>query len=380
VTIGISFPLSGSELASAGPARDGALLAISQFRLPGYIIKTKVLDHAVNGIHDPQLGASDMAALVADPTVVGVIGPFNSSVAKVQIPIGNAAGLLQCSPSNTNPDITKGAPGQQLRAANPTKTNYIRVSTSDDFQGAALAQYAFNTLKLRSVAIIDDTETYGHGIADTFAAEWTRLGGRVVGRESAPRGTTDYTAILATFAASSPDAVFFGGVTSTGGGLVRKQMEQNVLDPAKVAYLGGDGIQDGSGSYDGSFIGTAGAAAANSYSSVAAIHDIPGASAFAAKYRAAYNMDPGAYSAPGFACAQVILAAIQEAAAQGDVTREAVRVAATNTSTTFQTVLGPLGFDAVGDTSLKVISIYKVDLTVGGGMGDWMFADQINVK
>ena len=133
---------------------------------------------------------------------------------------------------------------------------------------------AYNTLGLKSVAIIDDTETYGKGIADAFAAEWEKLGGTVVGREGAPKGTTDYTAILTKFKDAAPEAVFYGGVTSTGGGLVRKQMPQVGL--GEIPYLGGDGIQDGPGTTEGSFINIAGEAAANSFSSVAAISEYPG--------------------------------------------------------------------------------------------------------
>jgi branched-chain amino acid transport system substrate-binding protein len=378
IKIGISLPLSGSSLASAGPARDGALLAIKEFKLAGYTIETVVLDHAVNGVHDPQQGAKDMTALAADAGVVGVVGPFNSSVAKVQIPISNEAGLLQCSPANTNPDLTKGAAGLELRAKNPTKINYIRVATTDDIQGPAVAQYGVKKLGLKKVAIIDDTETYGKGIADAFAAEWTKLGGEVVGREGAPKGTTDYTAILTKFKDAAPDSVFYGGVTATGGGLVRKQMPQAGL--GALAYLGGDGIQDGRGDVSGSFIQIAGAAAANSFSSVAAIAEYPGKADFDSKYKTEYKKDTGAYSASGYACAQVVIEAIKAAAAKGDVTREAVRVAGTDANTTFQTVLGPVKFDAVGDTSQKIISLYKVDLKAGDGTGDWVFDSQVDYK
>ena len=377
IKIGISLPLSGSDLASAGPARDGALLAIKNFTAPaGWTIQTTILDHAVNGVHDPQQGAKDMTTLVSDTQVVGVVGPFNSSVAKVQIPISNEAGLLQCSPANTNPDLTKGDAGLQLRAKNPTKINYIRVATTDDIQGPAVADYAYNTLKLKNIAIIDDTETYGKGIADAFSGEWTKLGGTVVGREGAPKGTTDYTAILTKFAAAKPDGVFYGGVTSTGGGLVRKQMAQANL--GTIPYLGGDGIQDQNGTVAGSFINIAGAAAANSFSSVAAIADYPGKADFESKYKAAYNQAAGAYSASGYACAQVILQAITTAAGKGDITREAVRTAGSDPATTFQTVLGPVQFDAVGDTNQKIISLYKVDMTAQGGKGDWIFDSQVN--
>jgi branched-chain amino acid transport system substrate-binding protein len=145
-----------------------------------------------------------------------------------------------------------------------------------------------------------------------------------------------------------------------------------------LPFLGGDGIQDQNGGVQGSFINIAGAAAANSYSSVAAIHDIPGAADFATKYQAEYKTDPGAYSASGYACAQVIISALATAASKGDITRENTRAAGVDTTTTFQTVLGPVQFDSVGDTNQKIISLYKVDMTAAGGKGDWVFVKQIN--
>jgi branched-chain amino acid transport system substrate-binding protein len=380
IKIGITLPLSGSSLASAGPARDGALLAIKEANaagtVKGYTLTADILDHSVNGQYDAQQGAKDMTTLVSDTAVMGVVGPFNSAVAKVQIPISNQAGLLQCSPANTNPDLTKGDAGKQLRTANPDKINYIRVATTDDIQGPAVATYAYQDLGLKKVAIIDDLSVYGKGIADAFAAQFTKLGGTVVDREGADPKTNDYSPILTKFASLSPDSVFFGGVTANGGGLVRKQMPQAGL--GKLPFLGGDGIQDQNGGVQGSFINIAGAAAADSYSSVAAIHDIPGAADFATKYQAEYKADPGAYSASGYACAQVIIAALATAASKGDITRENVRAAGVDTTTTFQTVLGPVQFDAVGDTSQKIISLYKVDMTAASGKGDWIFVKQIN--
>ena len=301
ITIGISLPLTGSSLASAGPARDGALLAIKEANaagtVKGYTINTTILDHSVNGQYDAQQGAKDMTTLVSKSDVMAVVGPFNSAVAKVQIPISNAAGLLQCSPANTNQDLTKGAPGLQLRAANPTKINYIRVATTDDIQGPAVAAFAYSDLGLKNVAVVQDLTVYGKGIAQTFSDKFTSLGGTIVDSEGADPKTTDYSAILTKIAGLKPDGVFFGGVTANGGGLLRKQMPQAGL--GSLPYLGGDGIQDQNGGVSGSFINIAGAAAANSFSSVAATHDIPDAAAFAAKYTAEYKTDPGAYSAPG---------------------------------------------------------------------------------
>jgi len=383
VKVGISLPLSGSSLASAGPARDGALLAIEEINAAGGVngwkIDPVVLDHSVNGVHDPQQGAKDVSSLVSDAAVVAVVGPFNSSVAKVQIPISNEAGLLQCSPANTNESLTKPEFGAlEIRKAFPDRINYVRVATTDDVQGPAVAQFGVQSLGLKKVFIIDDTETYGKGLADNFAKEWEKLGGTVVGREGAPKGTTDYVPILTKAKSLSPDSFFYGGVTATGGGLVRKQMPQAGL--GDIPYMGGDGIQDGNGSVDGSFINIAGPAAKDSYSSVAAIAEIPDAAAFADKYKAKYGVAPGSYSANGYACAQIVIDAIKTASAAGDPSREAVRAAGVDTATTFQTVLGPVQWDKNGDTSQKIISLYKVDMAGDNGKGDWVFEKQVDYK
>jgi len=204
LNIRIWLPLSGASAASSEPARDGALLAINEANtlggVGGYKFEAVIKDHTgPDGSHAPDIAAADMTAFVADTDVVGVVGPFNSGSAKAQIPVSNEAGLFQCSPSNTNPSLTQGEDGKTLRAANPDKINYVRMCSTDSFQGAALAKYAYTTLGLRSALVMDDTETYGKGLADVFAAEFAKLGGTVVGREAAAKTTTDYAAILSKY-------------------------------------------------------------------------------------------------------------------------------------------------------------------------------------
>ena len=363
LVIGISLPLNGSALASAGPAQMGAELAVKEAAIEGYTLSVVVLDHAINGAHDPAQAAADMQTLVGNPKVVGVVGPFNSGSAKTQIPVSSEAHLLQCSPSNTNPDLTKGDAGAELRGGRPV--NYIRVAATDDLQGPAVADYAVANGDM-NVYVIDDTEVYGSGIAATFSAQLVTAGGTVAGTASAAPTTTDFSAIVTTALATNPDAVFYGGVTSSGGGLLRKAM---ILGGLNVPLYAGDGLNDGNG--EGSYIGIAGADAKNSYSAVAAINDIPDKAAFAAAYSAEFGEQPGSYSASGYACAQVIIAAIEAAIASGTVTRDSIRAAAVDPTVSYETVLGPVGFDANGDTTQRVISLYKVK------NGDWLFDKQV---
>ncbi len=388
--LGVTLPLSGGAAADGQPTLKGAQLAVDEINdkggISGYKIQLFPLDHAVNGKYNEQQAAQDMQTFVNDSAVIGIVGPYNSAVGKVQIPIGNSAGLLQCSPANTNQGLTKPEfGGLDLRKANPTKIAYIRVAATDDIQGPAMAVYAYNTLGLKNVLVIDDVTTFGKGVADTFQAKFEELGGKTADRVGAGADTTDFNAIITAAKAKNPDGVYYGGVVTSGAGLLLKQMRQQGMT---IPFLGPDGIVNGNGEAEGSLIKIAGKdAAAGSYGTVAAIGDFPAKAKFDADFTEHFKADkefntPGAYSGPAYACATVILDSLTEflkanSGADMAAIREGVRAWATDTSHSFDTVLGTTAFDANGDTTQPFISFYTVDPNAAGG-GDWVFKEQQN--
>jgi len=382
VTIAIELPQQGSEQAASGPIINGVKLAVKLAggTAGGYAIEipqSAIYDDALNGAHDAQTGANNMGKIVSDKAAIAVIGPLNSSVAKAQIPISNEGGLLQCSPANTNPDLTKGDPAKQLRKK---ANNYIRVVTTDDVQGPAAAQYIYDVLGKKSVYIIDDTETFGKGVADAFEKEFVKRGGKVVKHDGAPKTTTDYVSIMTAAKALNPESIYFGGVTATGGARILLAAAQAGL--GDVPYVGPDGINDGSGETKDSFLNLASTGAKTSYSTLAGIGDFPGRAQFEVDYKAAYNASPTGYAGTGFACAQVVIDALNRAGKTNpaDMTalREAVRAAGTATDNKYKTIVGDITFDANGDTSQKIVSIYSVDGAGANGKGDWKFETQVD--
>lgn len=371
VKIGIELPLSGADKPNGEPTLNGVKLAIAQNPVPGFTVTLNIQDDTVNGVHDPQQGAKNIQTLVNDTAVMGVVGPFNSNVAKAEIPISNAAGLVQCSPANTNISLTKPEFGAlDLRKSNPNAIAYVRDATTDDIQGAAGADIAYNIVKGKKAFVVDDTETYGKALSDQFVSTFTKLGGTVIDGAShgVPKsGQGDFTALLSTAKAQSPDVFFFGGVTATGGGLLRKQMVAAGM--ANIPFIGGDGLSDGAASVTGSFLNLAGDQGdPNTYMTVAATHDIPNPDKLKADYKAMFNVDPGAYSASGYACAQIILEAIKNVGAD----RGKVRAYVVDPSHVYDTVLGKFSFDKNGDTTQHIISDYTFDPTTK----DWKFVSQ----
>ena len=376
IKVGIELPMTGGEAPNGVPTANGVALALSQITVPGFTITINQQDDAVNGKHNADQGAKNMQTLANDAQVLFVVGPYNSSVAQAEIPVTNGAGLMQCSPANTAVELTKPwgkAKPTDLRPTNPDKIAYVRVAATDDIQGAGGADIAAHTLNAKNAYVLDDTQTYGKGVADAFETAFKVFGGTIAKRDGVPDTTTDFTSYVTTAKGLKPDVIFYGGVTTSGLGLFRKQMAQQGLQT--IPMVGADGIVDGKAATASSFLNIAGDGDVNMSGTVAAVHDIPNPDKFAADYKAKFNTDPGSYSAPGYACTQVFLQALK--AVGTGVTdlgqlREKIRAYVADPANKYDTVLGSFNFDKDGDTSQHVISYYQFDPTTK----DWKFLKQ----
>jgi branched-chain amino acid transport system substrate-binding protein len=372
IKIGDDLPLSGGDASDGVPTANGVKLAILDANkrrlIPGYTFSAYILDDAVNGVHSPSQGVKNIQAFAADSAVLGVVGPFNSNVAKSEIPLSNSLGIALISPANTNPDLTQGTLARTLRVTNPDTITYFRVCTTDDIQGPAGADYAAQVVKLKRAYVLDDNETYGKGVADQWAAQFQRDGGAVLGHDHITKGQQDFHALLTRAASLNPDVIFYGGTTSTGGGLVRKQMADSGL--GSIAYFGADGIRNDQ------FLTDAGSAADDSYATVAAVNadKIPAAQAFLKSYQAQFGQPVGSYSASGYVAAMTLIDAIATImkANGGHVPLREDVLTQLRSGSRHTSIIGEFSFDKDGDTTNKIISIYEVR------NGRWVFLTQKN--
>lgn len=359
IKIGLDLPLSGIDGASAIPARNAVVLAIDEANrrgLPGgFKLELADLDDAVQGKHDPAQGAQNMRAFVADPSVVAVVGPQNSNVAEAEIPVGNAAGLAQISMAATSVGLTHLPQALKYRPAVPDRPAFFRVCASDDLQGAAIARFA-RQLNVRRAFVIDDNESYGRGLADVFATEFPAAGGTVLGREHLTPFALDFQALLTKVRATRPEAVFFGGIVSTGGAVLRRQMGDVGL--GSVPYFGGDGLASPE------YAALAGSSANGTYFTLVApdVFHLTAAKRFLAAYRARFKADPGNYSAGAYAATAVAIAAVRRGlGSRGErvPSRDEILRAVATTSA-LATPIGPVTFDARGDLRDPVIGLYRI--------------------
>ena len=350
VKIGVIAPLSGDLSALGKGIQHSVELAVKQANDTNAIPGWKISVEAVDDEGKAEVGKNGATKLASDDQVIGVVGNLNSSVSQQTQPVFSSAKITQISPANTNPSLTKGADTASPKRAYPT---YFRTCTTDAVQGPFAAQYLISK-GIMKVATIHDKKTYGQGLVDAFSAEFKKGGGTIVAAETINPDESNYQAVVSKVAPSAPQAVYYGGEFPQAGPL-SQQMKNAGLN---VPLMGGDGI------FDPKYIDLAGANATNDLStSVGAPTDsTPAGKKFLSEYQAAGYADPSAaYGGYSYDAATAIITAMKATlASASDVksAREATTAAVGKVS--FDGVTGKVAFDEFGDTTSKILTVYKV--------------------
>ncbi|AXA94234.1 branched-chain amino acid ABC transporter substrate-binding protein [Massilia sp. YMA4] len=230
VKIGYVGPMSGQSAHLGKDTQNGTRLAIEDlnakgFKIDGKPVKFELL--AEDDAADPKQ-ATSAAQKLADSKVNGVIGHQTSGTSIPASRIYFNAGIPQISASATSPVYTH-------QKFNTT----FRLVANDNKLGATLGQYAVQKLGAKKIAVIDDRTAYGQGVADEFGKGARKAGGvQIVAREFTNDKATDFNAILTNIRSKNPDLVFFGGMDSVGGPLLRQMKALGI----KAKLMGGDGI------------------------------------------------------------------------------------------------------------------------------------------
>lgn len=230
VKIGHVAPVSGAQAHYGKDNENGARMAIEELNAQGIVIggkKIKFELQAEDDAADPKQGTA-AAQKLCDAKVAGVVGHLNSGTTIPASKVYNDCGIPHVTGAATNPNLTK--PGY--------KTTF-RIIANDNALGSGLASYAADTLKLKTVAIVDDRTAYGQGVADVFKKTAIAKGMKVVDEQFTTDKATDFMAILTAIKSKNPDAIFYGGMDPQAGPMLR-QMEQ--LGMGNVKYFGGDGV------------------------------------------------------------------------------------------------------------------------------------------
>ena len=229
VTIGSAAPMSGPQAAFGQDNTNGVRMAVNDLNKENIVIGGKKVIWKIDAQDDQAdpKQATTVAQKFVDEKVNGVVGHLNSGCTFPASRIYNEAGIPDITPSSTDPKI----------AEQGFKT-FFRIIANDNALGAGLANYAKSNLKAKTVAVIDDRTAYGQGVADVFAKTAKKDGLKVLDREYTNDKATDFSAILTKIKSLHPDVIFYGGMYSQAGPMLRQIQQLGI----KTHFMGGDGI------------------------------------------------------------------------------------------------------------------------------------------
>jgi len=326
IKIGFAGPTTGDYSAFGIDISNAGLVAVEDAgEFEGFSFELLIEDTQGSG----EGGASVANLYVSDPNVVAIAGHTFSGSTAAAIPIYNEARLPMLSASATRADLTGG-----------DQDVFNRIPFTDDVQGTNAAEYLYNKLGIRSLAVMHDGDAYGKGLAEKVQQVFTDLGGTVVAFEAITPAETDYSAALTDIGAKGPEAIFFGGYYPEAA-VIAKDMP--------IAGLEGVVLFSDDGTYGLSFIELAGANAEGVYATSAVPPFSPAREAFDANYVAAYGSEAGALSTftwHGYDVVSALISAIKSVAILGDdgnlyIPREDL-VQAVNNLTSYEGLTGEI--------------------------------------
>jgi len=337
IRFGVGAPVTGSDAAFGAQLKNGAEQAIADINEAGGILGKKIVVSYGDDVADPKQGVS-VANNFAGEGVKFVIGHFNSGVTMPTSEVYQENGILQITPGSTNPRITER-----------NMWNIFRTCGRDDQQGAIAGNYIAANFQGKKVAIVHDKTTYGQGLADETKKTMNAKGIQEVLYEGVGAGEKDFSALVSKIKSSGADLVYWGGVHTAGGLIVRQMRDQGVT----AVMMGGDGITSdefaaiGGPGVDGTLM-TYGPDPRKR----------PEAKGVVDKFRAK-NFEPEAYTLYSYAAVQVIKQAAEEAKSLDP--KKVAEVM--HSGRTFSTVIGDISYDKKGDVTRLdyVMYVWKKD-------------------
>lgn len=330
----IGAPLTGDS-AGLGLAYSQALqLAIAQSEpILGFGISQ--VDENDRGAVDGALAAAER--IIADPTIVGIVGHAFSGASRATMPLYEEAGIVMLSPTATNPTLTQM--GSRV---------FNRAIFNDNEQGELAARYLYEVLNVRRLALLNDGSIYSAGLAGIARDIFTELGGTVVFDATLEPGHNDYVDVLRQVRAAMPEALFFPGYTAEVSFLVQGLSAAGLGD---VVFVAADGVNTQT------LVEIAGSAAEGIYLTGESLPpESPQKQAFDTLYRATFGVDPLTVSRAiwtAYDSANVLIDAARSVAVLGGdgalyIPRGAL-IAAVRSTVEYEGINGVLRCDEVGE-------------------------------
>jgi branched-chain amino acid transport system substrate-binding protein len=350
IKIGVAGPITGPNAAFGAQLKNGVEQAVEDINAAGGLMGQKLQVVVGDDVSDPKQGVS-VANKFAAEGVKMVVGHFNSGVSIPASEVYQESGIIQVTPASTNEKFTDRG-----------LWNTFRTCGRDDQQGAVAGNYLAKNFKDKKIAVVHDKTPYGKGLADNTKATLNKAGPKEVVYEGVNTGEKDYSALVSKLKQANVDVVYFGGLHTEAGLIIRQMRDQGLNAP----MMSGDGI------VSSEFVSIAGPGADGTLMTFGPdARKNPNAKDAVAKFKAK-NFEPEAYTLYSYAAVQILADAAKQAnSTDGKKIAEVMKQ-----GKPFKTVIGDISYDKKGDITRPDYVMYtwkksadgKIDYT-GNEMG-----------
>ncbi len=306
IRIGVFLDMTGDTASFGISSYSGIKLAIDEINAAGGLDGRMIEMILEDDQGKPQNAEIAVRKLIVEKKVHALLGEVLSTNSLAAAPIAQNAKIPMITPSSTNERVTKVG-------------DYIfRTCFVDTFQGDAMAKFAFETLKLKRIAILADFDSaYAKGLSDVFSTTFKKLGGRIVMQRTYFQGDVDYYQQLKAIKKLKPDAIYLSGYYNSVAVIAQQARELKI----KSLFLGGDGWdapeiwQIGGNSLNNSFI-------TNHFTPDSPDEKVK---KFAADYRKTFGLTADAFAALAYDSVYVLADSIKRAkSTDGEKLRDAI--------------------------------------------------------
>lgn len=339
VKVGLNFELSGPTADYGTKERNGAAIAIEQFNaredkpftVEGFEIDNK---------GEPAEAVTATTKLIEQDQVAGVVGPATSGCSIATFDFATAKQVPVVAPSATQVGATLKPDGSAYEFA-------WRVCFEDSFQGKGMAEYAFKTLGIKKVAIINEVSDYGNGVSAAFKEKFVELGGEVLDETQYQSGDKDFASFVTKIKDLDFDGIYVAGYYNEAAQIVKAIKAEGIDKP----IIGADGFD----SQD--FIDQVSAETANNIfytTAYTAIEPSEELTRFIADYNAKYGEDPSMFAALSYDATNLLLQALETSGKTGADLNEAIK------NIEFSGITGSFSFDQTTHTPKKNVLVVEL--------------------
>lgn len=339
VKVGLNFELSGPTADYGTKERNGAAIAIEQFNAredKPFTVEGVEIDNK----GEPAEAVTATTKLIEQDQVAGVVGPATSGCSIATFDFATAKQVPVVAPSATQVGATSKPDGSAYEFA-------WRVCFEDSFQGKGMAEYAFKTLGIKKVAIINEVSDYGNGVSAAFKEKFVELGGEVLDETQYQSGDKDFASFVTKIKDLDFDGIYVAGYYNEAAQIVKAIKAEGIDKP----IIGADGFD----SQD--FIDQVSAETANNIfytTAYTAIEPSEELTRFIADYNAKYGEDPSMFAALSYDATNLLLQALETSGKTGADLNEAIK------NIEFSGITGSFSFDQTTHTPKKNVLVVEL--------------------